>query len=124
MLSLTSFPPALAALPNWLCWRLEPDARSGRPAKVPCNPHTGRRASATNPASWGTLAQALACAEKYQYTGVGFVFTKEIGYVGLDIDRCLTNGRPSDIAVVERAESFRNPCISEIHACFFWIQVL
>ena len=93
-----SFPPELAALPNWLCWRLEPDARSGRPAKVPYNPHTGRRASATNPASWGTLAQALSCAEKYQYTGVGFVFTKDAGYVGLDIDHCLTDGRPNDIA--------------------------
>jgi primase-polymerase (primpol)-like protein len=25
------------------------------------------KASASNPAIWGTLAQALACAEKYQY---------------------------------------------------------
>jgi len=99
MLSLTSFPPELAALPHWVCWRLEPDARSGRDAKVPYNPHTGKRASATNPASWGTLTQALACAEKYQYTGVGFVFMKETGYVGLDIDSCLDeSGRPTATA--------------------------
>jgi len=93
------FPPELAALPNWVCWRLEPDARSGRPAKVPYNPHTSRRASATNPTSWGTLAQVLACAEQYNYSGVGFVFTQECGIIGLDIDNCLDErSTPNDVA--------------------------
>jgi len=98
MPSSPSFPPALAALPNWVCWRLEPDARTARDAKVPYNPHTGRRASASNPATWGTLAQALACAEKYQFTGIGFVFTQESGIVGLDIDHCLVDGKPNETA--------------------------
>lgn len=94
----TRFPSELAALPNWVCWRLEPDKKTGRTAKVPYNPHTGYKASANNPATWGTLVQALSCAEKYQFTGIGFVFTKESGIVGLDVDHCLTDGKPNDIA--------------------------
>ena len=94
-----TFPRALAALPQWVCWRLEPDKRSGRDAKVPYDPNTNRRASASNPASWGTLDEALACAEKYHFSGVGFVFTKESGYIGLDVDNCLDeNGKPNETA--------------------------
>ena len=98
MPSSPSFPQALTALPQWVCWRMEPDARSARDAKVPYNPHTGRRASASNLATWGTLAQAQACAEKYHFTGLGFVFTQECGIIGLDIDHCLTDGKPNETA--------------------------
>ena len=92
------FPPALAALPNWLCWRLEPDPKSARDAKVPYNPHNTKKASASNPATWGTLTQAQACAEKYLFSGIGFVFTQESGIIGIDIDHCLNDGKPNDVA--------------------------
>ncbi|MDR0531356.1 MAG: hypothetical protein LBG83_04745 [Oscillospiraceae bacterium] len=78
---------------------MEPDKKSGRDAKVPYCPATGKRASASNPATWGTLAEAMTCADKYNYSGVGFVFTRESGIVGVDIDHCLdTQGQPNEIA--------------------------
>ena len=52
-----SFPTALTALPQWVCWRLEEDGK-GRPTKIPYNPKTGRRASSTNPTSWAALELA------------------------------------------------------------------
>ncbi|MDR0532158.1 MAG: DNA primase [Oscillospiraceae bacterium] len=91
-------PPDLAALPQWVCWRLEPDQKSNRDAKVPYCPATGKRASPSNPATWATLADALNCAEKYHYSGIGFMFTAESGVVGIDIDHCLTDGKPNSIA--------------------------
>ena len=71
------FPQALAALPQWVCWRLEPDPKGGKDNKIPYNPKTGKKASSTNPQTWSALDVALAAAEKYLYTGVGFVFTRE-----------------------------------------------
>jgi hypothetical protein len=50
------------------------------------------------PATWTTLADALICAEKYHYSGIGFMFTAESGIVGIDIDHCLENGKPNEIA--------------------------
>ena len=52
-----TFPKELAQLPNWVCWRLEPDKKSGRDMKVPYNPKTGYRASTANKNSWGTLEE-------------------------------------------------------------------
>jgi len=92
------FPQELQDLRQWVCWRLEPDKKSGRDAKVPYSPHTGKRASSSNPATWGTLEEALACAEKYLFSGIGFVFTAECGIIGIDIENCLVDGQPNETA--------------------------
>ena len=78
-----NFPKELAALPQWICWRLEPDPKSEKPRKVPYDPKTGRKASSTNPQTWATLAEAEAARQKYLFTGVGFVFTEAGGIVGV-----------------------------------------
>lgn len=98
MTERSNIPNELQTMPRWVCWRLEQDKRSGRDTKVPYSPHTGKRASSGNPATWGTLDEALSCAEKYQFSGVGFVFTLESGIIGIDIDHCLEAGSPNNVA--------------------------
>ena len=83
-----SFPQELAALRQWICWRLEPDPKGEKPRKVPYDPRTGRKASSTNPETWATLPEAMRAQTKYLFTGVGFVFTEAGGIVGVDIDHC------------------------------------
>jgi primase-polymerase (primpol)-like protein len=61
---------------QWVCWRIEQDKRSGRDCKVPYSPITGKRASPSDP----------------------FVFTKESGIVGIDIDNCIENGVLNKVA--------------------------
>ena len=85
---MVNSPKELEGLRQWICWRLEPDPRSEKPRKVPYDPRTGRRASSTNPDTWGTLEEAQAARDKYMFTGLGFVFTEECGLVGVDIDHC------------------------------------
>jgi putative DNA primase/helicase len=81
---LDQIPAELKILPNWVCWKLEtPDAK-GRRKKKPINPHTGHLASVTDPATLGTFEQAVA----HDHHHVGFVFTKECGCIGVDIDHC------------------------------------
>lgn len=85
---MVNYPKDIASLRQWICWRLEPDPKSEKPRKVPYDPKTGRRASSTNPDTWGTLAEAEAAMDKFMFTGLGFVFTDECGLVGVDIDHC------------------------------------
>ena len=91
-------PQELRILRQWVCWRLEQDTRSEKDTKVPYCPKTGRRASPSNPNTWGTLDEALLYKEKYLFSGIGFVFTAESGIIGIDIDHCLDNGQPNDVA--------------------------
>jgi len=78
-------PAELRALPQWVPWRVE--IRKGKPTKVPLNPHTGKRASSTDAATWGTYRQALATLDA---DGIGFVFSADDPYVGVDMDNCLS----------------------------------
>ena len=107
-----NFPQELAALRQWICWRLEPDPKGERPRKVPYDPKTGRKASSTNPETWATLPEAVRAQTKYLFTGVGFVFTEAGGIVGVDIDHC----RNEDGTFTEAAQAIldKYPSYTEI----------
>jgi hypothetical protein len=83
-----TFPQELAERRQWICWRLEPSMKGDRPNKTPYSPHSSRRASSIDPTTWGTLEDARRACEKYNYTGLGFVFTNDDDFVGVDIDHC------------------------------------
>lgn len=78
-------PEELRAIPKWICWRGEYDPKHPeKPKKVPINPHTGGKASSTDPATWTTFDHAVQAGKKY--SGIGFVFDGT-GYFGIDIDK-------------------------------------
>ena len=94
-----STPIELASAPRWLCWRLEPDPKGGKPRKVPYDPKNGHKASSTNPETWAPMAEAQAAKDKYMFAGIGYVFVEESGVVGVDIDHCIDEqGQLNDIA--------------------------
>ena len=74
-------------LRQWLCWRTE--ERDGKPTKVPYAPHTGERASSTNPESWTNYEEAARARNEHGYHGIGFVFTAGDDLCGVDLDGCL-----------------------------------
>lgn len=79
-------PLELRERPQWVLWRLE--ARDGRPTKVPYRvDDPSRRASSTDPSTWATFGQALERVADAD--GVGFVFSADDGYCGVDLDGCL-----------------------------------
>lgn len=79
---------------QWVCWRY--DNRGGsKPTKVPTT-IGGYDASSTNPRDWYTFAEVVEHAHKYD--GIGFVFTKDDPFCGVDIDDCLIDGEPKDWA--------------------------
>jgi hypothetical protein len=75
----------LAQRPQWVRWKRE--WRDNQPTKPPLRLDGKGHASSTNPATWSTFD---ACATFAQSAGidrgVGFVFTADDGYLGVDLD--------------------------------------
>lgn len=105
----TQIPAVLKREAQWVCWRVE--ARDGEATKVPVDPATGGYASVTEPATWSEYAEAVAYYRAGDDAdGVGFVFTAEDPYTGVDLDTCREpeTGRVADWAqdVLRRLESY------------------
>ena len=75
-----SFPQELKDRKQWVCWRLEPDKDGGQDRKVPYNPVSGSKAQSNNSKTWTDYATAADALERYGYTGIGYMFTKDDGY--------------------------------------------
>jgi len=78
-----NIPEELRKLNQWCNWKLV-DAGSDKPAKQPINSRTGKLASVSNSSTWSTFEEAIAAAP--YCSGIGFIFTKECGYCGIDLD--------------------------------------
>lgn len=78
----SAIPAELRERRQWVVWRYE--ERDGKPTKVPYNARTGGKALSTKPATWSPFDVALQVRERYD--GIGFVFSKDDPYVGIDLD--------------------------------------
>jgi hypothetical protein len=86
-LQLENIPAELKAVPQWVVWRYE---RAGAKwTKIPFDAKTGRKASATNPKTWSTLEAAVSAAQQNRLDGIGFVFSKDDPFCGVDLDDCI-----------------------------------
>ncbi len=81
-----TIPTVLKAHSQWVLWKLEQDGT--RWTKVPVCPMTLRKASSTDPDTWSDYTTVVMAAEKAEEHGIGFVFTREAGIVGIDLDKC------------------------------------
>jgi primase-polymerase (primpol)-like protein len=92
--------------PQWITWRVE--LRDGRPTKIPYRPNGRGRAAVDDPASWGTFDASVAAVTRGDRDGVGFVFTAEDAFTGVDLDDCAAAGQlhPAAAAIVDRLDSY------------------
>ncbi len=90
-----NIPSALAERRQWVAWKLEKRLdKDGNETftKVPYNPVAGHKASSKNPKHWGTLEEALhAFTTVPGYGGIGFVFSKDDAFAGIDLDNKTDN---------------------------------
>lgn len=117
------FPKELTDLNRWICWRLEPDPKGGKDRKVPYDAKSGKKAATNKPETWCSYEEALAALDKYLFTGLGFVFTEQDGYVGVDIDHCIDEvGTLNDTAkaIFSKAQTYGeySPSGSGMHLFF------
>jgi primase-polymerase (primpol)-like protein len=129
-------PAPLEPLNQWIGWiaaagegkqfrlpngRLTPESlrRRSKPYKLPINPLTGGLADTTNKVTWGTFQQALQSMHRFQLTGVGFVFTDEDPFTGIDIDNCRDPETgyidPWAMEIIDAMHSYTE--VSPFHCC-------
>ena len=84
--NVTMIPEGLKALPQWVVWRYE--EREGKTTKVPYNATSNTMASSTDSATWETFEEVLAASRNGDWNGVGFVFTEDDPFTGVDLDNC------------------------------------
>lgn len=60
-------------------------------AKIPKNPLTGENASTVDCTTWGDFNDAIVALKKFNFRDIGFVFSDNNPYFGVDLDHCLDN---------------------------------
>lgn len=85
-MSYDAIPQELRDRRQWVCWRYT--ERDGKQTKEPVNARSrsGRHASTTDPDTWSSFEKAVQAAEAKGYDGIGFIFTQDDPYVGIDLD--------------------------------------
>ena len=77
-------PAELKARRLWVVWRAE--TRDGKPTKIPYQ--VNRRTAQSNQADTWTDYQTV-CDHLDNFSGIGFVFSEDDPYCGIDLDDCL-----------------------------------
>lgn len=90
-------PPEPQQRRQWVVWRYEWAEDRGDWAKIPHNPKTGRNAKPNDPSTWCDFDPAWRAYQTGQWAGVGYVFTDDDPFVGVDLDDC----RNPETGVVE-----------------------
>jgi primase-polymerase (primpol)-like protein len=87
-----NIPGELKAVAHWVIWRYT--FQRGKWQKPPIAIRTGRPADANDPAVWTTFDDALKHYDnrRRKLDGVGFVFTDDDPYSGIDLDECRDPG--------------------------------
>jgi len=79
-------PKLLTTYKQWVIWRYE--VVNDRRTKVPYTTD-GRKASTINPATWCDYDTACCAVVAGKGDGLGFVFTKNDPFIGIDWDHCI-----------------------------------
>jgi putative DNA primase/helicase len=104
---MTGIPDDLRARPQWVAWRTE--SRGDKRTKVPYQAVApARRASSTDPDTWSACTYAVKAVERGAADGIGFTFTADDPFVGIDLDECVTNGHvdPRAMDLVRAMDSY------------------
>lgn len=103
--NFNQIPTELKNTPHWILWRSE--VRNGKKTKVPYQIN-GEMAQSNNKRSWSTFPTIIKFFEQGDYDGIGFMFSKDDPFVGIDIDHCIQEGALTSLAedVIEIANSY------------------
>ncbi|MED3513083.1 phage/plasmid primase, P4 family [Bacillus subtilis] len=95
MYDFKNIPQELKNAPQWILWRSE--ERNGKKTKVPYQ-IDGSMAQSSNKRTWSTFATIMKFFNEQEYDGIGFMFSKDDPFIGIDIDHCVKDGVLSPFA--------------------------
>jgi len=101
---LENIPEELKALPQFVTWKY-----NAKKSKLPCSVANGRVADAHDPASWGCIDQAMEAYQRLKHAGIGFDFTTDDPYTGIDLDNSIGDDgllKPVAAAIVAAMDTY------------------
>ena len=100
-------PTELFAYKQWVLWKRI--TVEGRSTKIPISPWSGKKAACDQPRSWSSFKHVRYMQSRWNCDGIGFVFTEQDPYCGIDLDGCRDDTgqfTPQALAILERLDSF------------------
>ena len=86
-LSVDTIPKPLQDIPHWVVWKFE--ERGSKQTKVLYQPNYPTKKAKVNDArTWGTFSEAVHTYQTNAFAGVGFVFSQNDPFTGIDLDKC------------------------------------
>ncbi|MEK3995487.1 phage/plasmid primase, P4 family [Psychrobacillus sp. FSL K6-2365] len=103
--NFNDIPAELKNLSQWIVWKME--TRSGKSTKVPYQIN-GENAQSNNRRTWSTFQTAVKAYWDKGYDGIGFMFSRQDTYIGIDIDKCVVDDMPNQFAseVIDLMDSY------------------
>ncbi len=100
---IKNIPDAMKTLNQWVAWK---KILNGK--KIPVNPTNGVAALVNDAATWTTFENALGYYQSGKADGVGFVFTNDDPFIGIDFDDCIVDGKilPEIASLVKKINSY------------------
>lgn len=113
-----NIPADLKGLNQWVCFKLEPNEKKGKPDKIPYSPKTGYKAKANDPGTWADYDTAIKALNAGGYDGIGLEFGS--GIFGVDLDHVIAQDGSIDPAaqdIIETLDSYTeySPSGSGVH---------
>ena len=87
-INIEAIPQELKALQQWVLYRLVWNEQRKKHDKIPYQAN-GRYAKSNDPKTWATFENVLEVLNAGKFDGIGFVFTKDDPYCGIDLDCCI-----------------------------------
>lgn len=100
-------PVELFAFRQWVLWKRI--TVEGRTTKIPISPWSGKKAACDQPRSWSSFKHVRYVQSRWNCDGIGFVFTEQDPYCGIDLDGCLDgvgHFTPEALDILQRLHSF------------------
>ncbi len=96
---MIAVPAELAEYKQWVLWK-RVDV-NGRTAKLPISAWSGKAAACDKPETWASFRHVCYALRKHKAEGIGFVFTADDPFCGIDLDHCRDH---TDILTPQAAE--------------------
>lgn len=105
-INFSDLPQQLITSNQWVLWKYE--KRNGKKTKVPYQVD-GSPAQANNRRTWSSFHTAVKFYTEYEeFDGIGFVFSKQDNFIGIDIDGCVKDGEINEFAqdIIDELDSY------------------
>lgn len=101
---------------NWVVYRLfENSSNMNKLSKLPFNPITHIPSKTNDKSTWSSYDNCIKALEEHSYDGIGFVFDKNLDYIGIDIDEGVNSLLSNELVPLFNSYTEYSPSHNGLH---------